>query len=59
MLIWVLIKTVYKSNSNHPIYQIKGNEKDKKIYFTSLKFKILDQNYLNTNFYSFEIKNLG
>lgn len=39
------IKTVYKSNSNHPIYQIKGNEKDKKIYFTSLKFKILDQNY--------------
>lgn len=38
------VKTIYKNNSNHPINQIIGNEKDKNIYFTSSKFKILDKN---------------
>jgi ligand-binding sensor domain-containing protein len=38
------VNTVYKNNSNHPINQIIGNEKDKNIYFTSSKFKILDKN---------------
>ena len=38
------VNTVYKNNSNHPINQIIGNEKDKNIYFTSSKFKVLDKN---------------
>jgi sensor histidine kinase YesM len=38
------VNTVYKNNSNHPINQIIGNEKNKNIYFTSSKFKILDKN---------------
>ena len=38
------INTIYKNNSNHPINQIIGNEKDKNIYFTSSKFKVLDKN---------------
>lgn len=38
------VNTIYKNNSNHPINQIIGNEKNKNIYFTSSKFKILDKN---------------
>ena len=38
------VNTIYKNNSNHPINQIIGNKKDKNIYFTSSKFKILNKN---------------
>ena len=38
------VNTIYKNNSNHPINQIIGNKKDKNIYFTSYKFKILNKN---------------
>jgi len=52
------IKTIYKSNSNHPIYQIEANEKEKTIYFTSLKFKILNQNYKLINETAVAIKDI-
>ena len=52
------VTTVYKNNSNHPINQIIGNEKDKNIYFTSTKFKILDNQNIVSNEKSFAIKDI-
>lgn len=52
------VNTVYKNNSNHPINQIIGNEKDKNIYFTSSKFKILNYQNVVLKERSFAIKDI-
>ena len=52
------VNTVYKNNSNHPINQIIGNEKDKNIYFTSSKFKILNNQNVVLKERSFAIKDI-
>ncbi|WP_133610426.1 sensor histidine kinase [Flavobacterium cheniae] len=52
------VNTVYKNNSNHPINQIIGNEKEKNIYFTSSKFKILNNQNIVSNEKSFAVKDI-
>ena len=52
------LKTLYKNNSNHPINQIIGNKKNQNIYFTSSKFKILDQDYKIINEWSTAVKDV-
>ncbi|MFN7044960.1 MAG: histidine kinase [Flavobacterium sp.] len=52
------VKTVYKNNSNHPINQIIGNEKDKNIYFTSSKFKFLNSKNVVTKEKSIAVKDI-
>ena len=52
------IKTVYKNNSNHPINQIIGNEKNQNIYFTASKFKILNQTNTITKETSTAVKDI-
>lgn len=52
------LKTLYKNNSNHPINQIIGNKKKQNIYFTSSKFKILDQDYKIINEWSTAVKDV-
>ena len=52
------LKTLYKNNSNHPINQIICNKKTQNIYFTSSKFKILDQDYKIINEWSTAVKDV-
>lgn len=52
------VNTVYKNNSNHPINQIIGNKKEKNIYFTSSKFKILNNQNIVSNEKSFAVKDI-